>query len=123
MQRLFAMAEAADLQDDAEHFDQAEAVVERYERAVAARTLEGMPSREELGQACFWLTFLSGEPQKPHFDLAANLLTPSIGMSLFECLPAVQAIRDYALRTLREIVEAAEREANGKPVPDEDLPF
>jgi hypothetical protein len=123
MQRLTAMAKAANPDDDGERFDDAEAVVARYEQAVIARSLEGMPTREELGIACFWLSMLCGEPQKAHLEFAAELLTPSLGMSLFECLPTVLAIRDHAFAVLAEIVAAAEREANRKPVSENDLPF
>lgn len=72
----------------------AETVVETYIDAAEARSAS-LPGAKELGEACFWLLFLSGSKHNnAHFRLVVELLTPGRGQELFALLPRVRALRD-----------------------------
>ena len=118
MQRLMAVAKAADTDVDLERVENAEAVIAAYGRAVATRILDQLPSREELGLVCFWLTLLCTKPREKDLQFAVDLLTPALGMWMFDCLATVQALRDHALQAIEEAASKYR-----PPIADEDLSF
>lgn len=112
----------ANLSDDAcaERFLGVEGVIDNYERAVTSGSAE-LPSREEIGLACFWLLFLVGALKRGgHLNLVVRLLTPSIGVRMYELLPLVLALRDHAIQLVEVAAKVQTDESVNKVAPRED---
>ena len=102
--RMEALAQSSPRADEEAAVDlllDARAIVETYIDATQSRSANWSGAKE-LGEACFWLQFLSGSKHDDaHFRLVVELLTPGRGQDLFALLPRVRALR-YAVLNVTE---------------------
>lgn len=88
---------AADLWFDAE------AVVDAYIDAAQARSAS-LPSRQALGESCYWLLFQSGTLRDDaNCRLVVELLSPQLGLAMFDLLPRVQALRESVYKATASV--------------------
>lgn len=89
-------------------FLDAKELIEKYELAVDRR--EALPSREAIAEAAFWLLFHTGLKQdSSKLKLVALLMTPEIGVSMYDIMPSVVALKNKATTLAEsEIAEADE---------------
>lgn len=84
----------------------AEATVDAYIDAAESRSMDLLPSRQELGESCFWLLFQTKILRDDeHYRLIVELLSPQLGLSMFDLLPRVRKLREAALDALEAMVK------------------
>jgi hypothetical protein len=97
-----------------------EAVVDAYIHAVKSRSGNG-PSKQELGEACFWLLFQSQSRQKDeHYRLVVELLSPQFGLEMVGLLPRVQKLRESACAALEALTKRQSMDDATSREPSED---
>lgn len=121
MNRLVAAGPESD-DASSELFIDSEGTVDLYLEAAAMQS-STMPTRQELGESCFWMAWLVGLfGVKEHQQLIVELLSPSVGIAMFEIQPRVAALRQACDVTLARLAS----EQNPKALmllPEEDIPF
>ena len=103
-----ALAEKEPVDDEAasELWLDAEATVDAYIDAAESRSMDLLPSRQELGESCFWLLFQTKILRDDeHYRLIVELLSPQLGLSMFDLLPRVRKLREAALDALEAMVK------------------
>ena len=104
--RELAEKEPVDDETASELWLEAEAIVDTYIEAAESRSIEDLPSRQELGESCFWLLFQTKVLREDeHYRLIVELLSPQLGLSLFDLLPRVRKLREAALDALEAMVK------------------
>ena len=75
--RELAEKEPVDDETASELWLEAEAIVDTYIEAAESRSIEDLPSRQELGESCFWLLFQTKVLREDeHYRLIVELLSP-----------------------------------------------
>lgn len=99
---------------------EAEKVVETYIGAAESRSTN-MPGTKELGEACFWLLFMSGNlNDDAHYHLVVELLTPGRGHKFFALLPRVRALRDAVFSAMEPQPKGPSADSTAAHHPTED---
>lgn len=121
--RMEALAQSSPRADEEAAKDlwfEAEAIVETYIDAAESRSAN-WSGAIELGEACFWLLFLSGSKHdETHFRLVIELLTPGRGQELFALLPRVRALRDAVFNALEPQLKGSLADSPAAHQPFED---
>lgn len=101
----------------------ADTVVGAYIEAAQARSPR-MPSRQELGESCFWIAFDEGLwNDLEHRDLVCDLLSASEGLEMLSLLPRVMKLREAAEASLARRLAAEKSQELRQPLTDDDIPF
>ena len=119
--RELAEKEPVDDETASELWLEAEAIVDTYIEAAESRSIEDLPSRQELGESCFWLLFQTKVLREDeHYRLIVELLSPQLGLSLFDLLPLVRKLREAALDALESMVKTPSMDRPTAPQACED---
>lgn len=116
---------AADPETDeaaAELWMDSEGVVDYYLGATEDGSAN-LPTRQELGQACFWMARMVkmlGVPK--HMELVVELLSPSVGLAMYEIRPRVAALKEDCIVSLQKMAAELDPKAQHL-IPEEDIPF
>ncbi|MDT0138088.1 hypothetical protein [Acidovorax sp. PRC11] len=106
----------------AELWQDSEGLVDFYLDGVDLRS-HPIPSREELGQACFWMAWLVEVwSVREHQQLIFELLSPSLGVAMYELRPRVAALRQACLVALEKMATEQGQQVR-QLLPEDDIPF
>jgi hypothetical protein len=123
MEALAKSSPRADTEAAADLWFDAEAVVKTYIGAAESRSAN-MPGAKELGEACFWLLFMSGSLRDDaHSRLVVELLTPGRGQEFFALLPRVRSLRDAVFNVMGPRPKGPSADSPAARQPSEDDVF
>jgi len=103
MKALAQNSPAANDEAAIELWFESEAVVNAYIEAAQARSAS-LPSRQALGESCFWLLFQSGTLRDDaNCRLVVELLSPQLGLAMFDLLPRVRVLCESVYNVMASV--------------------